>query len=262
MNQRNDDMIARGNVVVRGSNSTIRTEELHYDPTRNLASDKPTRDQPAGQCDPRTRSGERSGTHEHPDPRRLRGLTVGARARPAAAARRGDGYDRCGETLALAVRPCRAPLSAVPTVVRAQADDDPVVIDHANELRRVAEGDSLTYFLQGAVRAHRGPIQMRSEQATIFRQSQVADFQRNVHFWDATTEIYADRLLYYEVSNQALATGSVQVIDRRSGSQVAADTVLYERNLGLITAAPVPRGSSCRRTRPVRRTLSTSGRTS
>lgn len=43
MNQRNDDMIARGNVVVRGSNSTIRTEELHYDPTRNLVtSDKPT----------------------------------------------------------------------------------------------------------------------------------------------------------------------------------------------------------------------------
>lgn len=126
--------------------------------------------------------------------------------------------------------------------MRAQADDDPVVIDHANELRRVFEGDSLTYFLQGAVRAHRGPIQMRSEQATIFRQSQIADFQRNVHFWDTTTEIYADRLLYYEVSNQALATGSVQVIDRRSGSQVAADTVLYERNLGLITARPRPQG--------------------
>ena len=119
-----------------------------------------------------------------------------------------------------------------------QADDDLVVIDHANELRRVVEGDSLTYFLEGAVRAHRGPIQMRSEQASIFRQSQVADFQRNVHFWDATTEIYADRLLYYEVSNQALATGSVQVIDRRSGSQVAADTVLYERDLGLITGPP------------------------
>ena len=116
------------------------------------------------------------------------------------------------------------------------------MIDHANELRRVLEGDSLTYFLEGAVRAHRGPIQMRSEQATIYRQSQVADFQRNVHFWDATTEIYADRLLYYEVSNQALATGSVQVIDRRSGSQVAADTVLYERDEGLITARPRPHG--------------------
>jgi hypothetical protein len=63
-----------------------------------------------------------------------------------------------------------------------------------------------------------------------------------VHYWDATTEIYADRLLYYEVSNQALATGSVQVIDRRSGSQVAADSVLYERDLGLITAQPRPHG--------------------
>jgi len=43
MSQRNDDMIARGNVVVRGSDSTIRTEELHYDPRRNVVtSDKPT----------------------------------------------------------------------------------------------------------------------------------------------------------------------------------------------------------------------------
>lgn len=43
MSQRSDDMIARGNVVVRGSGSTIRTEELHYDPQRNLVtSDKPT----------------------------------------------------------------------------------------------------------------------------------------------------------------------------------------------------------------------------
>lgn len=38
MNQRTDDMIARGNVVVRGSGSVIRTEELHYDPRRNLVT--------------------------------------------------------------------------------------------------------------------------------------------------------------------------------------------------------------------------------
>ncbi|MGH7566181.1 MAG: LPS export ABC transporter periplasmic protein LptC, partial [Gemmatimonadota bacterium] len=43
MSQRSDDMIARGNVVVRGSGSRILTEELHYDPRRNLVtSDKPT----------------------------------------------------------------------------------------------------------------------------------------------------------------------------------------------------------------------------
>ena len=145
------------------------------------------------------------------------------------------GSVRLGPLLAFA-------LVALPGEARAQAPDDPVVIDHANELRRVVEGDSLTYFLEGAVRAHRGPIQMRSERATIFRQSQVADFERNVHFWDATTEIFADRLLYYELTNQALATGSVQVIDRRSGSQVAADTVLYERDRDLITARPRPHG--------------------
>jgi lipopolysaccharide export system protein LptA len=145
------------------------------------------------------------------------------------------GSPRHGFLLALA-------LVVLPGVARGQAPDDPVVIDHANELRRVVDGDSLTYFLEGAVRAHRGPIQMRSERATIFRQSQVADFERNVHFWDATTEIYADRLLYYELTNQALATGSVQVIDRRSGSQVAADTVLYDRERDLITARPRPHG--------------------
>jgi lipopolysaccharide export system protein LptA len=126
--------------------------------------------------------------------------------------------------------------------VRAQAEDEPVVIDHANVLRRVVEGDSLTYFLEGAVRAHRGPIQMRSDRASIFRASQVADFEGNVHFWDATTEIYADRLLYYEVTDQAIATGSVQVIDRRSGSQVAADTVHYDRVRDVITAHPRPHG--------------------
>lgn len=129
-----------------------------------------------------------------------------------------------------------------PVIAWAQPAEQPVVIDHASELRRVVAGDSLTYFLEGAVRAHRGPVQMRSRRASIFRLSQVADFQENVHFWDETTEIFADRLLYYEVSNQALATGSVQVIDRRSGSQVAADTVLYERDLGRVTAHPRPHG--------------------
>lgn len=133
-------------------------------------------------------------------------------------------------------------LACLPATARGQESDDPVVIDHTNELRRVFEGDSLTYFLEGAVRAHRGTIQMRSQRATIFRNSRIADFVGNVHFWDATTEIYADRLLYYELSNQALATGSVQVIDRRSGSQVAADTVLYERDSGRITAHPRPHG--------------------
>ena len=43
MSQHSDDMIARGTVVVRGSSSRITTEELHYDPQRNLVtSDKPT----------------------------------------------------------------------------------------------------------------------------------------------------------------------------------------------------------------------------
>ena len=225
MNQRNDDMIARGNVVVRGSNSTIRTEELHYDPTRNLVtSDKPTEINQQGNVI--------RGQGVESDPAltniRIRGGSAVLRSEPGSASSRGAERRRI-PPVRRDPRPSRFILFAL--LVLAAADSRTraggrrlVVIDHANELRRVVEGDSLTYFLQGAVRAHRGPIQMRSEQASIFRQSQVADFQRNVHFWDATTEIYADRLLYYEVSNQALATGSVQVIDRRSGSQVAADT--------------------------------------
>lgn len=128
-----------------------------------------------------------------------------------------------------------------PAGARAQ-EEPPVVIDHANEIRRVVEGDSLTYFLEGNVRAHRGPIQMRSQEATIFRLSSVADFRRNVHFWDQTTEIYADRVVYDETTNVADATGDVQLIDRESGSQIAADTVHYYREEGLVVARPRPHG--------------------
>ncbi|CAN5152565.1 hypothetical protein BH18GEM1_BH18GEM1_05460 [soil metagenome] len=128
-----------------------------------------------------------------------------------------------------------------PAIARAQGDP-PVFIDHANEIRRVMDGDSLTYFLQGNVRAHRGPIQMRSQRATIYRKSGVADFQQNVHFWDRTTEIYADRVIYNEVTNVADASGRVQLIDRGSGSQVASDTMHYYRNDGLVIARPRPHG--------------------
>ena len=125
----------------------------------------------------------------------------------------------------------------------AAQEDDPVVIDHANVIRRVEEGDSLTYFLEGNVRAHRGPVRMRSQLATIYRQSGIADFQRNVRFWDQTTEIFADQVVYEELTNVAVATGNVQMIDRDSGSQVVADTVHYFRDEKLIIARPRPHGT-------------------
>ncbi len=118
-----------------------------------------------------------------------------------------------------------------------------MVIDHANVIRRVEEGDSLTYFLEGNVRAHRGPVRMRSQLATIYRQSGIADFQRNVRFWDQTTEIFADQVVYEELTNVAIATGNVQMIDRDSGSQVVADTVHYFRDDELIIARPRPHGT-------------------
>src|SRR5687768_5247144 len=81
---------------------------------------------------------------------------------------------------------------------------------------------------------------MRSQRAVVYRKSQVADFQVNVHFWDQTTELYADHLVYYELTDVAVATGSVQVIDRESGSQLKAENVHYDRSMGLLTAHPRP----------------------
>jgi lipopolysaccharide export system protein LptA len=135
---------------------------------------------------------------------------------------------------------CLALVLAVPSVTRAQGQDAPVVLDYYDELNRVVEGDSLTYFLTGNVRAHRGPVHMRSQRAVVYRKSQVADFQINVHFWDETTELYADHLVYYEITDVAVATGSVQVIDRESGSQLKAENVHYDRRMGLLTAHPRP----------------------
>ena len=122
----------------------------------------------------------------------------------------------------------------------AQRAEEPIVVDHADELRRLVEADSLTYLLTGNVRAHRGDVRMRSQQATIYRRSSIADFQRNVHFWDTTTEIYADRVIYEEIPDVALATGRAQLIDRETRSEVTADSLRYFRDEGRIVAWPRP----------------------
>ncbi|HUP19906.1 MAG TPA: OstA-like protein [Gemmatimonadota bacterium] len=121
-------------------------------------------------------------------------------------------------------------------------EEAPLVIEHADEIERVMEADSLSYNLTGNVRARRGDLHMRSQRAVIQRTSGVADFTRAVRFWDATTEIFADRVVYHEATDVAIATGSVQVVDRQTGSNVAADTVRYDRRLGLVTAWPRPHG--------------------
>ena len=122
----------------------------------------------------------------------------------------------------------------------AQQGEEPIVVDHADELRRLVEADSLTYLLTGNVRAHRGDVRMRSQRATIYRRSSIADFQRNVHFWDTTTEIYADRVIYEEIPDVALATGRAQLIDRETRSEVTADSLRYFRDEGRIVAWPRP----------------------
>jgi lipopolysaccharide export system protein LptA len=124
--------------------------------------------------------------------------------------------------------------------LHAQQAEEPIVIDHADELRRLMEADSLTYLLIGNVRARRADVRMRSSRATIYRASSIADFEQNVHFWDATTEIYADRLIYEEIPDVALATGRVQLIDRETKSEVTADSLRYFRDDGRIVAWPRP----------------------
>lgn len=133
---------------------------------------------------------------------------------------------------------CATLLSAPGAV--AQEAVQPLVIEHADEFSRVVEEDTLFYHLVGNVRAHRGQLHMRSQRAIINRTSGIADFTRDVHFWDTTTELYADHVVYTEGTDVAVATGDVQVIDRESGSNVNADTVRYDRRLGLVTAWPRP----------------------
>lgn len=133
-------------------------------------------------------------------------------------------------------------LLAGPRAALAQRTDEPIVIDYADDIRRVAEGDSLLYFLEGNVRARRGVLNMRSQRAVIDRTKGVADFTRDVHFWDPDNDLYADHVVYTEATDVAVSDGSVQVVDRESGSNVSADTVRYDRRLGLITAWPRPHG--------------------
>lgn len=135
-----------------------------------------------------------------------------------------------------------AALLGTASSLQAQGAREPLVIEHADEFRRAVEEDSLFYHLEGNVRAHRGALHMRSQRAVINRTSGVADFTRDVHFWDPTTELYADHVVYTEPTDVAVATGNVQVIDRESGSNVSADTVRYDRRLGLVTARPRPHG--------------------
>ena len=82
--------------------------------------------------------------------------------------------------------------------LHAQQAEEPIVIDHADELRRLMEADSLTYLLTGNVRAHRADVRMRSQRATIYRASSIADFEQLIArttFAPDSNEGYVDRTL-------------------------------------------------------------------
>jgi len=127
-----------------------------------------------------------------------------------------------------------------PRSARAQQLDVPVVVDHADELERVVRGDSLTVYLTGRVRVHRGDIRMRSRRAVLYGRSRIADMLDDVHVFDPTTELYADHVVFNETTNKLVATGNAQLVDRESGSQLLAEAITYDRDEGLITARPRP----------------------
>lgn len=116
----------------------------------------------------------------------------------------------------------------------------PVVVDHADELERIVRDDSLTVHLTGNVRVHRGDIRMRSRRAVLYGRSRVADMIDDVHVFDPTTELYADHVVYNELTDRVVATGDAQLVDRESGSQLLAEAITYDRALGLVVARPRP----------------------
>lgn len=116
----------------------------------------------------------------------------------------------------------------------------PVVVDHADELERVVKGDSLTVYLTGNVRVHRGDIRMRSRRAVLYGRSRIADMLDDVHVFDPSTELYADHVVYNEKTNRVVATGDAQLVDRQSGSQLLAEVITYDRNQSLVIARPRP----------------------
>lgn len=113
-------------------------------------------------------------------------------------------------------------------------------MEHADQVQRLAQGDSVSYYLDGNVRARRGDLRLTAEHVVLLEWLGLGDFSRNVHMWDAEHELYADHVVYTDSTDVAVANGNVQIIQRESGSQLESQQVVYDRRTGVLTATEKP----------------------
>ncbi|HEY7460581.1 MAG TPA: LptA/OstA family protein [Gemmatimonadota bacterium] len=121
-----------------------------------------------------------------------------------------------------------------------QRESERLFIEHADQTQRLAQGDSISYYLDGNVRVRRGGLRLTAQHVVILDWLGIADFSRDVHAWDEENELYADHLTYTDSTDVAVANGNVQVIDRESGSQLKSQQAVYDRNAGVLTATEKP----------------------
>jgi lipopolysaccharide assembly outer membrane protein LptD (OstA) len=137
---------------------------------------------------------------------------------------------------------------ALPAGARAQERERPparreperLFIEHSDQTQRLAQGDSVSYYLDGNVRARRGDLRLTAEHVVILDWLGIADFSRSVHAWDEENELYADHATFTDSTDVILANGDVQVIDRKSGSQLKSQQAVYDRDAGVLTATQKP----------------------
>ncbi|MFN2433124.1 MAG: hypothetical protein ABR599_09995 [Gemmatimonadota bacterium] len=135
-----------------------------------------------------------------------------------------------GLSAAMVVAPLRLPAQ----------EGERLIIEHADQVQRLAQGDSVSYYLDGNVRGRRGDLRLTAEHAVVLEWLGLLDLSRNVHVWDAEQELFADHVTYTDSTDVAVATGNVQVVDRASGSQLRSQQVVYDRAAGLLTATQDP----------------------
>ncbi len=123
---------------------------------------------------------------------------------------------------------------------RNRRETERLFVEHADQTQRLAQGDSVSYYLDGNVRARRGDLRLTAEHVVILDWLGIADFSRNVHAWDEENELYADHVTYTDSTDVSLANGDVQVIDRKSGSQLKSQQAVYDRRAGVLTATQKP----------------------
>jgi lipopolysaccharide export system protein LptA len=121
-----------------------------------------------------------------------------------------------------------------------QRETERLFIEHADQTQRLAQGDSVSYYLDGNVRVRRGDLRLTAQHVVVLDWLGIADFSRDVHAWDEENELYADHVTYTDSTDVAVANGNVQVIDRESGSQLKSQQAVYDRGTGVLTATEKP----------------------